>query len=138
MAIVVVQNNQSAGFTPRVVGYCAISILSTPANPLDLADVDGDGDTDILGAGAWIENSTYPIVSDISTTLETKLTAVRCYQTQFPPAKDQIFERLRAMAIANGALSGFEAGEVFHSTKMIGSRDLMHSLLDFESNSPEV
>ena len=129
---------QAMQITDAAVFYSRLSKWDEQFDGLPVHAIECQIYYSLMFTGAWIENSSFPIVSDISTTLETKLAAVRCYQTQFPPAKDQIFERLRAMAIANGALSGFEAGEVFHSTKMIGSRDLMHSLLDFESNSPEV
>lgn len=70
------------------------------------------------------------IVVDISDTLEAKLASVRCYETQFPPAKGYIFDRVRGGAQYTGALAGFEAGEVFATTRAIGTQDLMKSLFD--------
>lgn len=67
-------------------------------------------------------------VYDISETLETKLAAIRCYKSQFPAAKEYLFKRVEAMAAASGALAGFDAGEVFISTRSIGTRDLMGML----------
>jgi LmbE family N-acetylglucosaminyl deacetylase len=68
------------------------------------------------------------LVVDISETLDAKLAAVRCYKTQFPPAKEHVFERIRALALAAGLAAGFAAGELFVSPKALGTRDLMHFL----------
>jgi N-acetylglucosamine malate deacetylase 1 len=69
------------------------------------------------------------LVVDISDTMETKLAAIRCYQTQFgaKPEK-QIEERVRAFAVQLGTAAGFAAGEMFASPRLIGTRDLMHFL----------
>ena len=72
--------------------------------------------------------SGHPFVYNIGETLDRKLEAIRCYQTQFPPAKQYIFDRVRALAEANGAGAGFQAGEVLYSTRIIGSNDLMQTL----------
>jgi len=76
----------------------------------------------------WSATDRFQFVSDISETLAQKLDAIRCYQTQFPPAKANIFERVQSMALVNGAVAGFHAGEVFTSTRAIGSRDVMQTL----------
>ena len=68
------------------------------------------------------------LVVDISDTLETKLEAVRCYKTQFPPAKGSMFERIRAFAISQGQAAGYPAGELLASTRTLGTADLMHFL----------
>lgn len=62
---------------------------------------------------------------DISETLEAKLASVACYKTQFPPEKGHVFERIRGAALIAGAASGFHAGEVFVSTRPVGTRHLM-------------
>jgi LmbE family N-acetylglucosaminyl deacetylase len=62
---------------------------------------------------------------DISQTLETKLEAIRCYQSQFPPEKEHVFDRIRGAALLAGAASGFGAGEVFTATRPLGTRDLL-------------
>ena len=64
---------------------------------------------------------------DISDTLETKLAAVRCYETQFPPAKSHVFERIRGAALIAGAASGFAAGETFTSVRPLGAKDLVRT-----------
>jgi bacillithiol biosynthesis deacetylase BshB1 len=71
------------------------------------------------------------IVVDVGDTLETKLASVRCYETQFPPAKRHVFDRVRAMAEHCGTSAGFHAGELFTSTRTLGTRDLMFSLFGF-------
>ena len=68
------------------------------------------------------------LVVDIGETLETKLDAVRCYVTQFAKVKEFIFERIRAAAIHDGTAAGYDAGEVFASTRTLGTRDLVHFL----------
>lgn len=70
---------------------------------------------------------------DISKTLERKLASIACYQTQFPPTKGHIFERVRAIAIVAGSAAGFEAGEVFCGVRPIGVQDLVHQVLHFGS-----
>ncbi len=65
---------------------------------------------------------------DISETLETKLQAIRCYQTQFPPAKQYVFDRIRGAALLAGSAAGFTAGEVFVAVRPLGTRDLMKFL----------
>lgn len=67
-------------------------------------------------------------VVDISEQLETKLQSIRCYETQFPPEKDYIFERVRGMALHHGARAGFTAGEVLISPRVHGTGDLMGQL----------
>lgn len=64
-------------------------------------------------------------VADISDTLETKLAAVRCYETQFPPEKQALFERLKSVNVALGMGAGFAAGELLQSPRALGARDVM-------------
>jgi LmbE family N-acetylglucosaminyl deacetylase len=72
----------------------------------------------------------YPshITADISATLETKLAAVRCYETQFPPDKEYVFERIRGAALIAGTAAGYGAGEVFVCTRPLGTPNLMKTL----------
>ena len=64
-------------------------------------------------------------VADISDTLETKVAAVRCYETQFPVGKAGIFRAVEAMNRYQGLTAGFEAGEVFMTYRSIGIDDIM-------------
>lgn len=66
---------------------------------------------------------------DIGDTLETKLDAIRCYQTQFPAEKAYVFDRIRGAALLAGAAAGYAAGEVFVSTRPLGTSDLVKSVL---------
>lgn len=68
------------------------------------------------------------LVVDIGETLDTKLAAVRCYETQFPPAKAHVLERVRAFALQQGQAAGYTAGELFISTRTLGTHDLMNFL----------
>lgn len=76
------------------------------------------------------------LVVDISDTLETKLASIRCYQTQFPPSKGHVLERVRAFALQQGSVSGYLAGELFSSPKTLGTRDLMAFLFGPEDPAP--
>lgn len=67
-------------------------------------------------------------VHDISATFAKKMDAVRCYATQFPPAKAYVFEKVEAISKIRGIAAGFGYGEAFTSTKAIGSTDLFQTL----------
>ena len=69
------------------------------------------------------------ITADITETLDTKIESIACYQTQFPPEKAHVFERVRAAAINNGLAAGFAAGEVFVSARPLGTGNLLETLL---------
>jgi bacillithiol biosynthesis deacetylase BshB1 len=77
----------------------------------------------------WSGMAPRQFVFDISQTLETKIEAVQCYATQFPPQKNYIYQRIRGMASTIGLSAGLDAGEVLTSTKSLGSRDLFQTLL---------
>lgn len=66
---------------------------------------------------------------DISQTLEQKLAAIRCYETQFPPGKAHVFDRIRGAALLAGAAANFAAGETFVSTRPLGTLDLVKTVL---------
>lgn len=68
------------------------------------------------------------VVVDIGDTLEQKLESVRCYATQFPPAKAHVFERVRARAEHYGQAAGFKAGELLSTAGTIGTKNLMQFL----------
>src|SRR5215471_12511219 len=65
------------------------------------------------------------IIADIGTTLDVKLEAVRCYQTQFPASKAGIFRAVETMNRYHGLTAGFEAGELFMTYRSVGVDDLM-------------
>ncbi|MEM7479396.1 MAG: PIG-L family deacetylase [Planctomycetota bacterium] len=69
------------------------------------------------------------ITVDISDFLETKLESVLCYKTQFPPEKKRVLDRVRGIAITAGSAAGYDAGEVFASTRPIGCQDLVEAIL---------
>jgi LmbE family N-acetylglucosaminyl deacetylase len=65
------------------------------------------------------------VVVDIGDVLDTKLAAIGCYKSQFPPAKQEWLERFTAYARQQGMAAGFAAGEVLGSPTPVGTRDLM-------------
>ena len=76
--------------------------------------------------GLDLPESSGLIVADIGATLETKLEAIRAYQTQFPASKSRIFTAVEAMNRYHGITAGFEAGELFLTYRSVGVEDLMH------------
>ena len=68
------------------------------------------------------------LVVDISRTLATKLEAIHCYKSQFPPEKQSIFGRVESIARQLGQTAGFAAGEMLVSPRSLGTRDLMASV----------
>ncbi len=68
---------------------------------------------------------------DVSDTFETKVESIRCYETQFPPAKEYVFDRIRGAALTAGAAAGFTLGESFVHTRSIGTTDLMKLVFGF-------
>jgi LmbE family N-acetylglucosaminyl deacetylase len=67
---------------------------------------------------------------DIGDTLETKLESIRCYKSQFPPAKEYVFDRIRGAAHFFGAACGYAAGELFVSVRPLRTTDLMQFVFD--------
>lgn len=82
-----------------------------------------------LGFNISIPQGPYGFLTmDISDTLETKLEAIRCYKTQFPPGKQQVFERVEAGAKSFGGAAGYKAAEILIPVRPIGSNNLIKSL----------
>ncbi len=67
-------------------------------------------------------------VADISGTLETKLRAIRVYQTQFPPEKERIFHLVESEARLLGTSAGFAAGEPLIPATTLGISDLLATI----------
>jgi LmbE family N-acetylglucosaminyl deacetylase len=67
-------------------------------------------------------------VQDISDSLQTKLSAIRCYQTQFPPHKARVFQLVESTALVCGLQAGFTAGEVLLPATSLGVDDMVQLL----------
>ena len=70
----------------------------------------------------------WPLVVDIAGHLETKLAAIGCYKSQFPPEKAHVFSRVRAMAETAGMMAGCGAGEMLVSNRMPCATDPLRFL----------
>ncbi|MBD3672716.1 MAG: PIG-L family deacetylase [Planctomycetaceae bacterium] len=70
------------------------------------------------------------LVVDISDTLDQKLEAIRCYQSQFPPEKQRVFTMVESHNRMFGYSAGFEAGELLVTSTTLGVKDLVKTLLD--------
>jgi bacillithiol biosynthesis deacetylase BshB1 len=64
-------------------------------------------------------------IVDIGETLAVKFQAIRAYKTQFPPAKDRLFQTLEGQNRYYGGSAGFDAGELFLSSGTLGTRDFV-------------
>lgn len=64
------------------------------------------------------------VVVDISRTLETKLAAVACYETQFAH-RPEILDRIRAFNRQQGLAVGLAAGEVLATPSVLATDDVM-------------
>jgi LmbE family N-acetylglucosaminyl deacetylase len=73
--------------------------------------------------------ASHSVSVDITKTLDIKMQAIACYQTQFPIEKSHVFDRVRGIAIAAGAAAGFGAAEVFDSPRPWGVTDLYRALI---------
>jgi bacillithiol biosynthesis deacetylase BshB1 len=67
-------------------------------------------------------------VSDISDTLDAKIAAIRCYQTQFPPDKQRVFQLVESQNRLLGTSAGFDAGEMLISATTLGLTDVFGAL----------
>lgn len=69
----------------------------------------------------------HSIVFDISQTLQRKLDAIACYQTQFGHRRE-VLDRIRVTNQQQGMAAGFAAGELLASPAILGTQDLMSLL----------
>ena len=74
------------------------------------------------------EASSGQFVVDISDTIEQKMQAIACYETQFHAAKRHLLDGIRQSSAFVGTSAGFAAGELFVSTRRVGTCNLMAQL----------
>lgn len=82
-----------------------------------------------LGADRFGVADPRDLVVDIGKWLDTKLAAVRCYATQFPPEKAYVFERLRMFHQGLGIAAGCAAAEGFGTVNGTTTENLFHRVL---------
>ena len=70
------------------------------------------------------------VIVDISNTLSRKLTAIRCYKTQFPPEKEHLFDRVDAADRYLGRSAGVVAAELLISPRPVVIKDVMRALFE--------
>jgi len=70
------------------------------------------------------------LLVDVTDTLERKIASIRCYATQFPPEKHQLFDRIDAAARYLGRTAGVEAAELLVSPRPVVTKDLMRALFE--------
>jgi len=67
-------------------------------------------------------------VVDISATVDVKLKAIRAYETQFPPSKQQVLQLVETRDQLFGNSAGFAAGEFFNSSTTLGVTDFVQTV----------
>ena len=82
----------------------------------------------IFGAAGHPDLGT-DIYVDVSETLDAKVAAVRCYATQFPPAKQYVFDRIQSMAIERGISAGVGAAERLVSPRPLVTTNLIETIM---------
>ncbi len=68
------------------------------------------------------------LVFDVSETIDKKMAAIAAYQSQFPPQRLDVLDRIRSFNQQQGMAAGFAAGEVLAHPATLGTRDLMGTL----------
>ena len=116
---------QAMQITDAAIFYSRLTKRDEHFDGLPVHTIDRQLYYTLMFEGDWAGTQPNSFVYDISETLETKIASIRCYQTQFPPEKEYIFDRVRSMAQACGLSAGFSAGEVLTSTRSIGTRNMM-------------
>ena len=119
---------QAAQITDAAVFYSRLSKWDQYFGDLPVHVISRQLYYDLFFEDEWSGLGAKQFVHDITSTIELKLDSVRCYATQFPPAKEYVYHRVRSIAGAVGATAGFEYGEVLTSIRAIGSNDLMTTL----------
>lgn len=76
-------------------------------------------------------------VVDITTTMEKKTEALRCYESQFPGQRfDRLIHYLQSVAGAEGGRCGYRYGELYALPRPIGTKDMIDLLGDWEIPPP--
>jgi LmbE family N-acetylglucosaminyl deacetylase len=76
-------------------------------------------------------------VVDISSTIEKKLAAIACYESQFDgPRFEGLAHYVRSISGAEGGMSGFRYGELYAMPRMLGIKDMVGLLGPWEVPPP--
>lgn len=120
---------QAAQITEAAIFYSRLTKWDEHFDDLPVHTIDRQLNYSLFFESEWSGSGPRQFVFDISESLEKKIESIKCYATQFPPEKEYIYDRVRSMASVIGLSAGLTAGEVLTSTKTLGSRDLMQTLL---------
>jgi LmbE family N-acetylglucosaminyl deacetylase len=88
----------------------------------------------LLAGMPTVPHGLWPLVVDIAGHLDTKLQAIGCYASQFPPEKAHVFPRVRALAETAGMMAGCTAGEVLAGPRMPCTTDPMRLLFPSDAS----
>ena len=76
-------------------------------------------------------------VVDITDTIEQKLEAIRCYQSQFPEDRFAgVAHHVRSLAGVEGSRAGFRYGELYALPRYLGLQDPIQALGEWQTPPP--
>jgi len=119
---------QAMQITDAAVFYSRLTKWDDTFDNLPVHTISGQLYFTLAFASLQLPTSAGHFVVDIGDALERKLESVRCYQSQFPPEKAHVLERIRAVAESAGLAAGYTAGETFASPRVLGTGDMMEFL----------
>ena len=114
---------QAVAITEAAVFYSRLSKWDDVFDGLPVHTVPGLAVYFLLAGMPTPPHGHWPLVVDITGHLETKLEAIACFRSQFPPEKAHVFPRVRALAATAGMMGGCEAGEILASVRMPRTND---------------
>ena len=120
---------QASQITDAAIFYSRLSKWDEHFDGLEVHTIQRHVQYDLLFAGDYSGFGPLQFVHDISATLDKKMSAIKCYKTQFPPGKTSVFDRVEAMAKMWGLSAGIAAGEMLTSVRPIVCRDLFEMLM---------
>jgi LmbE family N-acetylglucosaminyl deacetylase len=120
---------QAMQITDAAIFYSRLTKWDDQFDGLPVHRIDRQLYYSLLFSGDYSGTAPRQIIHDISETLDTKMEAIRAYKTQFPPSKQQVFDRVESLAKMCGNSIGVSAGEVLTSPTPIASRNLFETLM---------
>lgn len=120
---------QAMQITEAAIFYSRLSKWDEHFGGLPIHTISRQVNYSLFFESEWSGAGPRQFVFDIADSIDKKIEAVRCYKTQFPPEKEHIYDRIRAMASAIGLSAEFAYGEVLSSTRTLGTRNLITTLM---------
>ncbi len=119
---------QAVAITEAAVFYSRLTKWDDTFDGLPVHTVPALAGYFLLAGVPQVPHGQWPLVVDISGHLETKMEAIACYRSQFPPEKAHVYLRVRALAATAGMMGGVEAGELLAAHRIPCTADPLRML----------